>query len=777
NVRERNRTATLHVNDVGVSHNKMLKRNLSDELENVSIDHISFINYCAFTCADTVTISTTNKSMHWKDNEVNGIDQFGLKSFLLKLDRPQTINLLHTSYWFLLTNSAKFNFVYDECHKIIFDKGYSINLCYGALTTMNQFVCYASPYFFDSNEFCRVYNSESQPQSSTIRLAIGTTDNLDKNEKINEKAMTNVQRCFKNFIHFFQQQKISIYFGSINFNRNVDVSKINPAIIFPTFIKNYAWQMLLNCGCRIEEKITHSFIQEMMKLNSDELFYHVCERLVRQASRYYFLDLSNELRSTLDHYESFYLNSLFRQSAQSWQMIPYVIVTPTGIKVKPFQISKSNRVFRAKDKFGDIKNFALVEFRDDNGCQLQSRDYCSLKELFRNYISESGRFRIGNRLYRYYHHAQSQLRERQVYFYYENLLEDCLPMETGYLWLGDFSSIRVPAKYAARMSLCFSSTEATIRIHDAMGFRDVSSVIQIRYGGNKGTLVCDPRLDVEEKKVIFRHSMRKFNTDHDTLELCKRSIPRDVMFLSLQLKHTFWLTKPLLSTTSAIELIREKVLRVFELDKLSNHPSLYDEPFFRRLIIETRKSVMYSLKKRAHIRIDNTKGRYMFGVVDEHRILKPGQVFIQYSDMNNYRKTTILTNVTVAITKNPCQHPGDLRTFIAVDVPQLRHLKDCLVFPQQGQRPHSHEIAGSDLDGDEYTVIWEKELVPLTPNFLAYDYDSDIKQKELDRPIIRQDNENTVLEICQQDHLGRLSHSGQFWLGRRTFGFKCIQST
>ncbi len=59
----------------------------------------------------------------------------------------------------------------------------------------------------------------------------------------------------------------------------------------------------------------------------------------------------------------------------------------------------------------------------------------------------------------------------------------------------------------------------------------------------------------------------------------------------------------------------------------------------------------------------------------------------------------------VIVAKIPCLYPGDFRKLIAVDVPQLKScIRDCIVFPNKGPRPHPNEMSGSDLDGDQYWV-------------------------------------------------------------------------
>ena len=60
----------------------------------------------------------------------------------------------------------------------------------------------------------------------------------------------------------------------------------------------------------------------------------------------------------------------------------------------------------------------------------------------------------------------------------------------------------------------------------------------------------------------------------------------------------------------------------------------------------------------------------------------------------------------------PCYLLGDVRVLEAVDVPELEHVVDCVVFPTRGRRPHADEQAGGDLDGDQFFVSWDERLIP-----------------------------------------------------------------
>lgn len=140
------------------------------------------------------------------------------------------------------------------------------------------------------------------------------------------------------------------------------------------------------------------------------------------------------------------------------------------------------------------------------------------------------------------------------------------------------------------------------------------------------------------------------------------------------------------------------------------------------------------------------------GCLDELGILEQGQCFIQVSkpsledcfvnhgsEFSEAKKNLEVMTGLVAIAKNPCLHPGDVRILEAVDVPGMHHLYDCLVFPQNGDRPHPNEASGSDLDGDLYFVTWDENLIPPSKrSWTPMDYEPGTV-KQIPRDVTRAD--------------------------------------
>ena len=107
---------------------------------------------------------------------------------------------------------------------------------------------------------------------------------------------------------------------------------------------------------------------------------------------------------------------------------------------------------------------------------------------------------------------------------------------------------------------------------------------------------------------------------------------------------------------------------------------------------------------------------------------------------------------TVVVAKNPCLHPGDVRVLEAVDVPELHHLVDCLVFPKKGERPHANEASGSDLDGDVYFVTWDKNLVPPGKrSWKPMDY-SPAEARQLQRRVLQHVSSTTLCTCTRFFH-------------------------
>lgn len=256
------------------------------------------------------------------------------------------------------------------------------------------------------------------------------------------------------------------------------------------------------------------------------------------------------------------------------------------------------------------------------------------------------------------------------------------------------------------------------------------AAFQIRLGGSKGMLVVH---DLESKKIAIRKSMQKYPSKDTTLGILKFAAPRPVflnrplinildqlqvhpkVFYEFFKASTDVVAKALLSEDYSLQLLKTYSKAFFPYERLHQFGvKLLQEPFFRNLINYLIHYRLNELKNKARIRVPLSHGRIAFGVVDEYQKLEYGEVFFQYSKLSVDGSTIIGTEILkgeVMVTKFPCLQPGDVRKLKAVDVEQLHSIKDCIVFPSKGPRPHPDELGGSDLDGDEYALFWDTGLI------------------------------------------------------------------
>ncbi|ULU04358.1 hypothetical protein L3Y34_017258 [Caenorhabditis briggsae] len=324
--------------------------------------------------------------------------------------------------------------------------------------------------------------------------------------------------------------------------------------------------------------------------------------------------------------------------------------------------------------------------------------------------------------------------------------------------------------------------------------KEIPACFQVRFKGFKGILVIDPTIDdiINMPKVIFRKSQQKFgegggDQQDESLEVVKYAMPSPVClnrpfvtildqvskkqsakchqritnrvhyYLERELSS---LSNMLLNENQAAEELVNRTNLPIDWNLASKRAGfqLSVDPLIRSMLFAIyRYNIIHHISK-AKIFLPPSLGRSMYGVVDETGLLQYGQVFIQYSP--TIRQTSpepLLKTGKVLITKNPCHVPGDVRVFDAVWQPALAHLVDVVVFPRHGPRPHPDEMAGSDLDGDEYSIIWDQEML-LDYNETAMVFPSSQAQEE-DKEPTTDDMVEFFLRYMQQDSIGRMSNA------------------
>lgn len=344
----------------------------------------------------------------------------------------------------------------------------------------------------------------------------------------------------------------------------------------------------------------------------------------------------------------------------------------------------------------------------------------------------------------------------------------------------------------------------------------IPSAFQVRFGGAKGMLtVWDaafPKVDTvrdgKRIEVILRGSMKKFECNHNTLEIVGYS-KRLPLFLNRQI---ITLLSGLGVPDEVFEKLQSKVLRQLDramqpdgatdalhllytsgaMDggiKLSmSGPTMDAAEFFRAgltcLTCEHLFNMMYAYRRRmirelmlrARIPIEADKGVCAIGVMDELGVLRPGEIFCQYTVPSTRQIKIVRGRVTVG--RSPCLHPGDIQPLMAVDRKELHGLVDVIVFPRVGMRPIPSMLSGGDLDGDIYFCIFDETIrFPCQFGYEPMTYAAP-RPVTLPYAVRTEDVADFFVEYIRNDKLGVIANAHVVYADKENDGItsrKCLQ--
>lgn len=150
--------------------------------------------------------------------------------------------------------------------------------------------------------------------------------------------------------------------------------------------------------------------------------------------------------------------------------------------------------------------------------------------------------------------------------------------------------------------------------------------------------------------------------------------------------------------------------------------------FLQDIVFQSQKRRGDAMKEELHIKIP--KSTYAYMLVDFQGILKPNEVHLCFSSKfdDGTAELSDLDGMDVLVGRCPAHLPSDIQKVRATFKPELRHIRDVIVFSSKGHMPLAAKLSGGDYDGDKAWVSWLPELVanfknadvPPEPDFSSY---------------------------------------------------------
>ena len=302
------------------------------------------------------------------------------------------------------------------------------------------------------------------------------------------------------------------------------------------------------------------------------------------------------------------------------------------------------------------------------------------------------------------------------------------------------------------------------KIRDNLGLTDTPCAIQARLGSAKGMWITDVAETSQEDWIEVYPSQEKWECDwsdefHRTLEVKACASPLRPASLNLQFlpilearSHDRMSMRETIGRHLAIELARDldsmkiaiqhpESFRQWLRDS-STHPEnhifhrevpflgglpdnqqdkmafLVDggfdpmkQKYLQDLVLQHQTEKCGKLSKQLKIKI--ARSTYAFMVVDFLGVLEPNEVQLCFSSKfgDGPDECFDLDGIDVLVARSPAHLPSDIQKVRAVFKPELRSLKDVIIFPSKGETPLADMLSGGDYDGDKAWVCWDPDIV------------------------------------------------------------------
>uniref|UniRef100_A0AC34F2M4 RNA-dependent RNA polymerase n=1 Tax=Panagrolaimus sp. ES5 TaxID=591445 RepID=A0AC34F2M4_9BILA len=592
---------------------------------------------------------------------------------------------------------------------------------------------------------------ETNGDESFIRIPVKN----DPNERFYKLCRsTSFQLCFcldKTDLDAFFFQLYSLLNCPI-ISQSYTEAKIEMTEVLDEFVSEWPWkvryyvEVVKSCG------FIGSFFLRSYLFNIMNFLYDADGSLNEHMAKMYLTNLNEYLKNDLSWANMDLPEYIFNDmvpKAERYELIKTAYITPTRVIYTFEETTLNSRGFR---RLG-IDNLLLVKFRDDTLFNFPPDD---VNETILNNCQDG--ISIAGRHFYEFGGSSSLFRDFGTYFYATN--DKSVIPKIWKQW-GNFK-VEPAAKVAARIGQYFTSakilelklnqsqveliddfySKSTDSAGNPYCFSDgvglisqkfaeiiskkldlsyIASAFQIRYAGYKGMVSVDPTsfyFDPEcggNFSVCFRNSQKKFDViDNEDLDF---EVVQASAANHASLHRIFVIMLDALAKDQGKQEILHNRLKELQNDAFNTilNPLIDNNAFIGKLE-KLPKYVPVSRLKSKNLMMEP----FLRSMVEADALLNASNDELKIKSQN--RKTTIKKG-PVGVTKSPIHHAGDIRFLKAVDIPELHHLIDVVVFPSCGARPVTDEIGGGDLDGDMYVVFWDPAWL-LEKNVKAADYTS-----------------------------------------------------